>query len=390
MHFIATHSRSSHFVALALLLSACESGEELAPIQEQEELPPIREQSEWLVLRGPADLPICEGSFARMEAEVMQISEMFGSGPVTVDYSWMPAPQYHPEDLPCPVGWACASHRNVYAPTLMMTHELVHAARWSLPSVLEEGLATMLNVAINLNTDVMASRELLREAFEAGTYELAPDGQALYERSAHFVSFLFAYYGRDTFLEFEKRVRWETYAHRPLTQWAADFEAVYGESFDQAWETYATYPDCAPAQYHLPLTACSMLETHPPDASLFPAYIIDPGPDATFTRALECGDDGVVGPITFFNGAVTRSASYVIDIDNHFSGMVWFDLTGEITDASRAIITNCGNCWDGAAVFLSRKHPNDGANLQPNLHPHVLTLYRDLDATGEFGIVLRF
>jgi hypothetical protein len=383
MHRTATHFWSKRLLALALLLSAC---------SDDVELPPIREQSEWLVLRAPTDLQICAETFARMEAEVMQISEMFGSGPVTVDYSWMPESHYRPEVLPCDAGWACSSERNVYAPTLMMTHELVHAARWSLPSVLDEGLATLLSVASNRNADVMASRELLREAFAVGTYELAPNIPALYERSAHFVSFLFAQYGRDTFLEFEKRVRWETYAHRPLSQWTADFEAVYGESFEQAWEIYATYPDCAPAQYHLPLTACSMLETQPVDASLLPAFILDPGPEATFTRALECDGDEAVGPVVYFNGSVTRSASYVIDIDNYYggAGVVWFDLTGEVTDASRAIVTNCGNCWDGAGVFLSSKHPHDYANLQPDTHPHVLTLYRDLDATGEFGIVLRF
>jgi hypothetical protein len=138
--------------------------------------------------------------------------------------------------------------------------------------VLDEGLATLLDVAHDREAEVMASREILREAFEIGTYELTPDGYGLYERSAHFVSFLFAQYGRD----------------------------------------------------------------------------------------------------------------------NYFGASVWFELTGEITDGSRAMVTNCGNCWEGAAVLLSSRHPIDAANPQPGLNPHVLTLYRDLDATGELGIVLRF
>jgi hypothetical protein len=385
MHHTDKRAWSRCLLAQALL-SACGDGEELPPIPDQEELLPILEQSEWLVLRGPTDLPICRGTFSTMEAEVVQISEMFGSGPVTVDYSWMP----DPEDLPCPIGWACASDRNVYAPTLMVTHELVHAARESLPSVLEEGLATVLSVATNGNDDVLASREILSEAVEAGTLELAPDGKGVYERSAHFVSFLFAHYGRDTFLEFEARVRRETSADRPLSEWAADFEAVYGESFEQAWEIYATYPDCAPAQYHLPLTACSMLETRPSEASLLPAFILEPGPEATFTRALECDEDGVVGPYLFYNGLLTRSATYVVDIDNHYGGTVWFNLTGEIGDANRAIITDCGNCWEGSGVMLSSKYPHGGANLRSGPHPYALILYRDLDATGEFGIVTKF
>jgi hypothetical protein len=235
----------------------------------------------------------------------------------------------------------------------------------------------------------MASREILREALEAGTYMLAPDGYGLYERLAHFISFLFAQYGRDTFLEFEKRVRWETYAHRPLSQWKDDFEAVYGESFEQAWETYATYPDCAPVQYHLPVTACYMLETSTPSVTVVPYFGPNtPGPEATFARMLECDDDEVVGPYVFFNGAMTRSATYLIDIDNWVGSTVGLRLTGEITDANLALLTNCGNCWEGSALFASSSHPTDHQNLQSG--PHALVLYRDLYATGAFGIALSF
>lgn len=89
------HDWLKRLLVPTLLLSAC---------VDEVELPPIREQSEWLVLRGPTELPICDATFSTMEAEVMQISEMFGSGPVTVDYSWMPKPSISPRSFRVTLG----------------------------------------------------------------------------------------------------------------------------------------------------------------------------------------------------------------------------------------------------------------------------------------------
>lgn len=377
MSSFATRTPSRYLLAQAFLLNAC---------ADEVELPPIQKQSESLVLRAPSDLPVCGGTFDTMEAEVLQIQEMFGSPPVTVDYSWMPQSHYTNEEFPCDSSpWACSPGSTVYARTLMSTHEIVHASRTLLlPSVLEEGLATLLDPAQSRTAEAMASREELLEILENGT----PDGYDQYERLAHFVSFLFAQYGRETFIELEERVRWDTYAHRPLAEWDAGFEAVYGESFEQAWETYATYPDCAPAQFHLPLTACSMLENASPSATLIPAFMEAPGPEATFTRALECDDEEVVGPFVFYNGPLTRAAVYPIEIDNWLGGTVWLDLTGELVGASRAILTNCGNCWDGSALFVSSGNPSAYVTLQSG--PYALMLYRDLEASGDFGITLSF
>jgi hypothetical protein len=360
-----------------LLLAAC---------TEEVELPPIRDRSDSLVLRTPSDLPVCAGTFDAMEAEVLQIQEMFGSPPVTVDYSWMPQSHYTDEEFPCDGStWGCAPGSHAYVRTLMSTHELMHASRSSwLPSVLEEGLAALHDPAQSRTAEVMASRAELLDVLEGGE----SNGYEQYERAAHFVSFLFAQYGRETFMKFEERVRWDTYAHRPLWEWKADFEAVYGDSFEQVWETYATYPDCAPAQFHLPLSVCSMLGTPTQAATLTPAFMEAPGAEATFTRALDCDDDEVVGPFVFYNGPLTRSAVYAIEIDNWLGGTVWLDLTGDLIGANRAILTNCGNCWTGSALFASTGTPSAYVTLQSG--PYVLMLYRDFDTAGEFGITLSF
>jgi hypothetical protein len=364
-----------YLLVLMLLLDGCDS----------EDLPPIYEQSEWLVLRSPSGQQVCDGTFAAMEADVIQLHENYGSTSVSVDYSWMPDSRYSADAFPCQISTAfgCAASVNIYARTLASTHELVHAARsGKLPAVLEEGLATIFDTPINADADIMASREILLDALEAGTWGLAPDGHGLYERVAHFVSFLFAQYGRERFREFEARVAWEDYAYRPLSQWKADFEAVYAESFDQAWAAYADYPDCPPAQFHLPLTECSMLATAPAYATLNLA------PKASFTRTLECSDADAVGPIVAYDRSMTRSASYIVDIHNHFHETVRITWAGETADADRAILTNCGNCWAGSAAFLSGSEQRTSSKLLSGLH--ALILYRELDASGEFGIELGY
>lgn len=357
-------------LGLGLILSACGG----------DDLPPIHERSESLILRSPSDLPVCKGTFAKMEAEVIHIQKMFGSAPEPVDYSWMPESHYSADEFPCDFqAFGCAASFSVYARTLASTHELVHSARsGSLPSVLEEGLATLLDVPMDADAGVMASRAILLEALEAGTWSLAPDINGLYERLAHFTSFLFAQYGQEKFLEFEANVRWDDYAYRPRSEWARGFEAVYGASFDEAWADYADYPDCPPAQFHLPLTQCAMLATGPVDARLVP--------EDTFTRTLECSDDEVVGPIVSYNRSMVRSASYVVDLHSHLAGTVEIAWTGQPSQADRAVLTNCGNCWDGSAAFLSGSELHTSSKLRAGRH--ALILYRDLDATGEFGIEL--
>jgi hypothetical protein len=370
-----------YLLVFMLLLGACDS----------EDLPPIYEQSEWLVLRSPPNLQVCGGTFAEMEADVIQLHEMYGTTSVSVDYSWMPESRYSADEFPCQISTAfgCAASVNIYARTLASTHELVHAGRSAkLPAVLEEGLATIFDTPINADADVMASREILLDALEAGTWGLAPNSHGLYERVAHFVSFLFAQYGRETFLEFEARVAWGDYAYRPLSQWQADFEAVYAESFDHAWAAYADYPDCPPARFHLPLTECSMLATAPVDAKLIPTPVHEPGPKASFSRTLECSDDEAVGPIVAYDRSMTRSGSYVVDIHNHFHETLRIAWAGEATDADRAILTNCGNCWAGSAAFLSGSERSTSSKLLSG--PHALILYRELDATGELGIELGY
>ncbi|WP_146156133.1 hypothetical protein [Enhygromyxa salina] len=324
------------------------------------ELPPIVQRSPRLTLRAPAELEICAGTFDLMESEVIELQDRFGVEPGPVEYTWMPESHYDDAELPCKLSTlACSLDAEVYARTLASTHELVHAARESLPAVLEEGLATFLSAPSSNDPAEMVARAQLLEALALGSWEGSEDGRGLYERSAHFVSFLISRSGWDKFIEFERRVRdASSNREQPLAEWTTDFEAVYGETFEQAWAAYADYPDCALAQFHHPLTACGRVMSGVVDASLRPAFMAD-AEDAEFSDALACTDDHVFGPHSLNGGVATRAANFVIEVDNWVGGSVAIALSGAPSPDSRALVTSCGDCWDGSASMLTHASPDE-------------------------------
>lgn len=342
-----------------------------------------------LILRAPTDLEICAGTFASMEAEVIELQSRFGVDPNLVDYAWMPESHYDDEALPCNLStFACSIGNNVYARTLASTHELVHASRPSLPAVLEEGLATLLSVPRTNDVGEMATRDELLTALELGTWEQASDERGVYERSAHFVSFLLAAWGHDKFADFERRVRGaSSNREQPLAKWEADFEDIYGEPFSAVWQEYADYPDCGLAQYHLPLTACTMVADGALSASLRPAFMTDTE-DAEFSDSLACADAHVFGPRQLLDGATVRAANFAVEVDNWIGGSVHVTLTGAASERSRLLLTNCGDCWDGSASMLTGSSPSELLNIQSG--PYALILFAEIDAHGELGVRLRY
>ncbi len=358
-----------------------------------EDLPPVRGKSELLVLRAPTEFEICGGTFAMMEAEVLAIRDGFGSRAPTVDYSWMPESHYDADAFPCETdgAWACtqfSKRTEVYARSLAETHELVHAARHlTLPSVLEEGLATLYEHPARSDDQTIVSREELLAALESGTWQGASSGHGLYQRSAHFISFLFAGYGKERFVELERRIGSEEATpenhYWGLSGWRAEFEAVYGP-FDAVWSEYENYPDCSAAQFKAPLAACAMLETAAPSATLDLAD----APESTFMPSFACGDEDAIGPYVFTDRSVARAAMYVIEIVDAYSTMETIELTGEIAEGTRALLTECGDCTDRVGVLLTSAQPSVQLNLPQN-GTYVLILYQDIDEPGAVGITVR-
>lgn len=351
--------------------------------------PPVREKSDWLVLRAPKDAQICSGTFAAMEAEVIRLFSMFEINRHTIDYSWLPPSDYSSEKFPClNTDRGCAQGADIFARSPISTHELVHATRETLPVPLEEGLATVLELPYDRDSDVMASRDELLAALETTSWFDNPLSYAMYERAAHFVSFLLAEFGDEKFIEFDIRRRGDGDDYELLlADWADDFEVVYGHSFETVWALYDAYPDCGPAFFHRPLSACAMLGD-PPQATLVADESLEPGPDARFVTNFSC-DEEAIGPWVDVDDSFGKMATFRIDVDNRLGRFLSVDLVGTVVDDSRALLTACGSCWDGTAAMVTAEstklltnHLDSGA--------YALVLIQGLDEPGELGVALRW
>lgn len=352
-------------------------------------------RSDLLVLYAPQDyveqdMAVCDGTFEKMEHDVYLTRKMFKSNTaVPIHYYWLPAIQISSDEFPCTAsGHACTIEQTIYARTLASTHELVHASRATAPRVLEEGMATLLSDPYHRLSKLVAREELF-DAFEAGTFEQASDPIGLYERSAHFVSFLIAEWGLETFLEFNSR----GYSYlASFDEWTQGFEHVYGASFQQVWMMYGEYPDCPPVQFHMPVSACDALGgTATPATTLTAAYSLESGPaddpDSTFIDSLDCAEGETFGPYSY-DGKTSRGAMSVVEIDNWLAGSVWIELVGDVDAGSRAAITACGSCWDGVGALLSHEERKILSNVPSGTY--ALIRYQDMTVDGGLGVSLHY
>ena len=347
--------------------------------------PPLRQADEYLSLRAPADLEICAGTFTKASREVELIRSEFAPSTGPVEFEWLPSSHYPDSDFPCAVSdYACASGTSVYSRAAVSTHELVHAARTpGLPELLEEGLATMLDEPTLFESE-LASREELEAALFDDSWQLS---HGFYERAAHFVSFLVARSGREKLAELEHHFgpsQAEAYLANRATMEAALAE-VYGSSLAELVVEYEDYPDCAPAQFHHPISVCHALTTSSPVAVLRPRFGTDTEQSA-YRRSVDCASEEVYGPIARFDHT-SRAVSVAIELESPLAQPVRASLEGSSSEASLAWLTNCGDCWSGSAVLAS----GDAiafASLQPGLH--VLTLHQDVEESGELGIELSY
>ena len=273
-------------------------------------------------------------------------------------------------------------------PSPRRTSSCTPRERFKLPSVLEEGLASLLEQPSTSDDLNIVSRDELLAALEAGSLQNASSGHGLYQRSAHFISFLFAEFGREKFIELEQRVGVANPDRgnddRPLADWEAAFETTYGQPFADVWAAYEDYPDCSSAQFKLPLTACAMLEGASPSATLIPTYATEITPEAEFRLTFECSDDAVVGPYVFGDRQVARASMHVIAIDNAHDPRVDVQLTGHRDAGTRALFTSCGNCWEGAGALLTRSNLSRELDVPSGVY--ALILYQDMDVPGPVGI----
>ena len=338
-----------------------------------------------LILRGPEDVFVCAGTFARSSAEVVMIRESFRPSSGPVEYIWMPETEVSAADFPCESSnYACTSGTSIYARTLASTHEIVHAARSpGLPMVLEEGLAAMLDEATP-QEQVLAPRIDFEQAVTSGSWS---PSNALYERSAHFVSFLVAWGGLEALRELERAfASWTDNAYTsPPAQLDEAMVAVYGLNLAEVLAEYETYPDCAPAQFHQALSACELLTSNQTPGTTVTASLIDDGEVDPFLMSIDCSHERAYGPVD--RGVLTVARDVKVEVELPLDANVWVRLRGEAGEGAVAWLSNCGDCWSGSGAIVSMAEPAAFVRLESG--PHVLTLHQSAE-TGELGIELSY
>jgi hypothetical protein len=131
------------------------------------------------------------------------------------------------------------------------------------------------------------------------------------------------------------------------------------------------------------LTACAMIEGTP-IATLAPSFLAE-APNSTFMHTFACEDDDALGPYVFTDREVARAAIHVIEIVDAYSTTETLELTGDIAEGTRALLMNCGSCWDEGSVLLTQSRPSVVLDL-PQSGTYVLVLYQDVDEPGPVGI----
>ena len=351
---------------------------------------PVIEASERLVLRGPEEPPICGGSFAHMEDMVVYIQDELlpNEPPRTVTHTWVPFgfdEEY--EDICGPGVLACVDNgTESYDRRLASAHELVHASRPGFPSrILEEGVATMFGEIVS---GAMAPRdELYGELTE-------PSGNLsgrLYERSGHFVSFLVALVGAEGFFEFDSRLRTQREMGKRAPGWNPLFVEFFGLTFEELWADYGDYPDCSPRRFHWSVTRCPEIDT-----VIDEVVMLEPGlgneirEESSVVVDFSCASSEVVGPDG--RGNWFRMREFVIQV--RAVAIPRFYLVGDVRPGSRAVLSSCGNCWDGEVIVLNEEHSevfSPGVDFDERL---VLTLMQphgeDGDEPGELGVLVSY
>ncbi len=339
-------------LAMAAVLAAC-----------QPEPPPISWKGE--IIRFGAEEPdaVCGGSLEWMDARAIALKETFGDNTHDViNYLWVPTTltdfcSGHPA--------GCAEKNFVYAESVPMEHELVHAVRRDqLPAVFEEGFADLFGDLGWVHEP--ASRERLVEILEASH----PVDNSDYGRASHFVAFLVETHGLEPLFRLAEVAGY----HDDYAKVRDAFAQAYGFSLDQALLDYEDFPECDPLAWMDKRIACAE-----PGQPLNPTL----GTDVEFSRYIDCGESDVYGPHGGFMYTET-----ILEIEPQIGLDVWVELIGDIGPDVFAALVGCGSCEDSAAVWVSSQSYRQQLVLPAGRY--VLRLFRSVDDPGEIGISMHF
>jgi hypothetical protein len=358
--------------ALALALAGC--GVDFP-------LPPRVAGSEYIDYHTDVDASvICmDDLLAREDRFIERTAGLLGVDPPsgTIDYVWEPAADgTKPWECPDMRAEDCYQHSEdgisvVVSDSLSQHHELVHAIehRAMRPdghNTLEEGLAEYLGT-LNVSTFTTDKfpdefKEMLAASPMPGDYRLA----------MHFVGSIFARHGVEKFRALYMKMPTDA----GLDEFAAVFEAVYGQTLDAALIEMSG----------VPLRAIDTFVGCDDGEAPALAWADDALLDVTIESA--CGDplfygggftDGQAGFYGRYLVEVPRAGYYDLKVDAAPGGPM--PLRGLLTGCSFEMI---------ASAAISRRGASDRALLQPGRHSLIVAFPPASEARGTATVQLTF
>lgn len=223
-------------VALALAFACAD---------DEDPRPPIQQVSGHVAVAADERFEVCAGTAAHYDAWLESAASWMGvelpaGGEMT--YYWL-ADQGEVEDY-CPPQTNCVREQDdgsfaLYTSAGYQAHELTHVMHDMTlplrPSLVEEGLAVMLDDQVELGFPTWSGASSLEELVE--DWSIADYGDAM-----HFVSTTIDRHGVDKFREF-----WLALPAREVSteEFRASFEQVFGESFDAQLAATAEVQACS-------------------------------------------------------------------------------------------------------------------------------------------------
>jgi hypothetical protein len=294
---------------------------------------------------------VCAGTREYLDQRAGEMLERLGSDPIQIEYYLLDDVSEH-----CPSkAYGCGHEGVVYAETVPLLHEIVHARSGAfMPPVLEEGLATYFGDPFPLYE--MASRERLAERLRSNGRLTSG---AEYARAGHFVAFLVESFGWESMLELDDQLSRES----SPAQLDGAFQSIFGFDVAGALEAYQAFPDCWAADTSL---AC----TSDPLPTVYPFFV------AGFEHVVDCESVSSIGPhygMVFVEGVIEVAPS----IDG---GRIVSAMGDGAAKGGFAVIRRCGPCSENGVM---RTRGNSSYLVPEDDLPagrYVVRLYLPVDA----------
>ncbi len=326
-----------------------------------DDLPEVQWVGEHVVFAAEHPEDVCAGTREYLDRRAGEMLARLGSAPIQIEYYLVDDVSEH-----CPpMAYGCGLEGVVYAETVPLLHEIVHARSGAfMPSALEEGLASYFGDPFPLSE--MASRERFAELLISGG---TLTSGAEYARAGHFVTFLVETFGWESVLELDGELGRESSS----AQLDAAFQSAFGSDLAGVLDAYQSFPECWGT------VDTTLACTSPPATTNDPFFV------TTFERVVDCESVDGIGP---HYGMMFAEAA--IEVPPSIDGGRIVSATGDgAAKGGFAVIRRCGPCFENG-VMRTR---GEGSYLVPEEElpagRYVVRLYLPLDASpATLGVLI--